>query len=206
MTFSESLRNLKWTDYLYCLLFDNKRLSVMLEEGKPFLPVTIVLPVIYALFVILSGAVLNSSNSFFYIKLSYGFLSLSLFFVLINIIITGLSSFALSSMNIKPDMMRVLSIINLSYFPRLFVLPLAVFLVSLHPINSSPGLWTSLASCILTVYSIIITVKTVCFLHKTTMMRSFLSVVMSQFFAVCVILFIAFCASVIMFYMLSAGM
>ncbi|HRX15350.1 MAG TPA: hypothetical protein P5123_03470 [Spirochaetota bacterium] len=206
MTFVETLQNLKWADYLYCLLFDNERLSVMLEEGKPFLPATIVFPVIHALFVILSGSVLNNDGSLFFIKLSYGFISLSILWVLVNIFVTCLSSFTLSGMKIRPDMMRIFSIINLSYFPRLFVLPITVFLVSIHPENSSPGLWSTLSSFVLTIYSIVITVKTICFLHKTTMMKSFLSVVMSLFFAICALLLVAVCASMIMFYMLSQNM
>ncbi|MDA3900481.1 MAG: hypothetical protein PF637_08180 [Spirochaetes bacterium] len=200
----EAIRTLRWADYLYCLLFDNERLAVLLEEGKPFLPATVVFPILHALFLILTVSTLKRENSsLFFVKLSYGFFSLALFLLLLEVIKASLASFALSLMKVTPDTLRIFSILNLASFPRLFVLPITVFLVSIHPVYTAPGLLAATSFSVLNIVSIMFAVRSVAFLHKISMMKSFASTIMPLFITGCLLFFIATGSFMIMFYAIS---
>ncbi|MBN2040701.1 MAG: YIP1 family protein [Spirochaetes bacterium] len=128
----EYLRSLKWIDYIFFCLIDPRRLVNLIsrKEGSPALIGMIMIAAV-SFVQIIAYAMLGNETGFFYIKITYGwifsFLTLLLQVVILSALIDMISQLRSHNGQIK----QVLSLVNISFFPVILLLPLvSIFVVT----------------------------------------------------------------------------
>lgn len=123
----EKIRSLIWADYLLYTLINTRQAGQLLNRSECFIKSTLVLPLIYAFFSIISSSLIHEQSTFFFHKIGYG----SFFIIgttLLQVFIIAMSiGFILQLFKVEVKLPVIFSIINLSYLPKLFILPWALF-------------------------------------------------------------------------------
>lgn len=181
------IKTLKWVDYIYYALTEPRMLSRRLaEHPSGFLPVTIVIVAAVCAVEILSLSILSSQSLFFHYKMTYGWILLSLMFGIWLIFYAGMTDLVLQFMGYNGNIKRILSIINISLFVRIFLLPL-VFIFEV--INFAPVFFYVLFFIVLCAWMVYIFAINIAEMYSLTFLKSLavIAVPTAVFGAVCIL-------------------
>lgn len=121
----EYLKSLEWVDYYFFSIIDPRRLAGLLkrEEGKPFLVGYITVAAVAAINII-TFSLIGKETSYFYNKITYGWISSFLVSVLIIIIYAALIDFFCQLRGKPGSIKTIVNLLNISLFPHAFLLPI----------------------------------------------------------------------------------
>lgn len=126
----ESMRSLVWMDYIQYALTDFTRLGQLFERQR-FLPMTLLLPAATAITDILCLYRAFGSSTAFAVSLTYGSVLLVFVHIISAWVVASLITTAFDTAVESVSLLRHLSIVNMSYIFKLFVLPLVSFFASI---------------------------------------------------------------------------
>lgn len=193
--FLDSIKSLRWADYLYYTLLDPRSLSRLIaQDGRPLIKITFVIPIIAAAVQIVSSSLISPQNYFFYTKMSYGWLLLSIWNILFVFFLSWLIDTSLQLRGRSGNIRVSLTIINFSFMPILFLLPIVtIFNVT----GFAPGFFRFFAYAGLVVWMWMIIVRSISEVHGLSFPKSL---------AVCLLPFVIFLFITLCVLLLSAGL
>jgi hypothetical protein len=167
-----AIRNLKWADLFIYSMVDPRALYRQIRENASAAEkIGFLIPAIVALTEILAASMLGGKSSFFYYKISYGwilhFLVLSFFVILVSALIDMACQF----MGLKGNIRELITLINFSLFPKVFLLPVVCMFSVIH---FAPAFFYFLASFCLYIWSALIAVQGISEMHGSGMGKSLL--------------------------------
>ncbi len=158
------LKSLKWADYLFFALVEPRRLSGKIADAasKPLGGgIAIALCAVFS--DILAASLLAVNTRFFYYKITYGFLLLSIIAFVKVLVTAGLIDMLCQFMGYPGAVRTMIVLILYSLFPQMFLLPLAyVFKV----ISFAPPFFYVLFSIALFVWSALIVITGISETHS----------------------------------------
>ncbi|MGL4369944.1 MAG: Yip1 family protein [Spirochaetota bacterium] len=131
------IRSLRWVDYVYFALVDPRGLCKLINaSGSGFLSVLIIIPVLAALSQIVALSLLSVQSRFFFSKLSYGWVLLSLLNLACVLLISLLVDMGLQFAGKPGNIKKILSLLLAAQFPKVLLLPaVSVFsVISFAPV------------------------------------------------------------------------
>ncbi len=196
MTALQKFRELQWTDYIKYVFADPAKIAYLLEPGKGFLPAALFVPIASAGAFILASSSLRIQNSFFFYKMSYGWIMLSVIYIAKVVIIASLLDMIMQFTGKSGSVVKNISIIALSYFPSLFIVPaIAVFTA----VNFAPAFMFFLLIIFFDAWGVFIVVRALSELYRIQFSKS-LVIYFVPFVAFYFTLICFFIISVIMMY------
>ena len=118
------VRSLKWADYIYFALVDPRSMYRLINTSeKGFLPLTCIFPVFAAVVEILAVALLSVQSPFFFAKVSYGWILLSLLNCIGVLLFSLLLDMELQFTGKPGNIKKIITLVNIAQFPMLFLLP-----------------------------------------------------------------------------------
>lgn len=161
----EYIKSLKWIDYFLFAIVDPSRLLNLInrKEDNPYIIGLIILTFV-SLIEILSVSLLGTETRFFYYKITYGWIFLLLVNILLVVILSSLIDFFCQFMDYQGSVKQIINLINISFFPRVFLLP-AVFIFSVS--NFAPVFFYILCSILLFVWQAFIIIQGISETHQT---------------------------------------
>jgi len=167
-----TLRSLLWVDFFLYAVIDPRALFRQIKKNDPrCFGLSFFVPLIVSIVEILTVAIMGREGSFFYYKISYGwilnFLLLSFFIVITASLMDLVSQFLGNKGNIK----EMITLVNFSIFPKVFLLPLIYIF---NVINFAPIFFYILFSFGLFVWSAIIAIQGISEMHSLDFGKSLL--------------------------------
>lgn len=121
----KNFASLVWIDYYLYALLDPRRLIQQLEQGQPKpLPLSVIVIAAVSLVEILSLSLLGSQSSFFFYKITYGWILLFLLIVLKVFVISALLDVACQFVGCVGRASVLMNLVGFALLPRMFFLPL----------------------------------------------------------------------------------
>ncbi|OHD68684.1 MAG: hypothetical protein A2W19_12760 [Spirochaetes bacterium RBG_16_49_21] len=119
------IRSMRWTDFFLHTLLDPRALYRMISRNEPrcFL-LSFTVPAAVAVIDIITLSLLGRETSFFYYKVTYGWILVFLAVSLKIIIAAALMDTASQFFGFKGNMRELIILVNFSLFPDAFILPL----------------------------------------------------------------------------------
>ncbi len=169
----ETIKSLKWADFFIYIITDPRALARLIRSNDPssFL-LSFIPPVLAAISYLISSSMLTSQSGFFYYKVSYGWVLLSMLLILQILIYSSLSSLSLEFTGIKSSIKEIITVCNFAQFPITFLLPL-VYIFSV--INFAPVYFFLLISLALIVWSSYISVSGISEFYNLSFSKSLFS-------------------------------
>jgi hypothetical protein len=161
----EMIRSMRWVDFLLYALTDPGALYRQIQRNEPRpLALSFAVPVFAAMAGIIAGSLVRTETSFFYSKLTYGWL-LSVFFTLFTIVVAaGLMDAFAQFLGFRGNMKEMMALVNFSQLPKVFILPLVLIFRTVH---FAPPFFYVLFSLLVTLWSAFITVKGIAEMHDS---------------------------------------
>jgi len=158
-----TLRSLRWADYFLFTIIDPRALYRQIKSNDPrAMALSFTVPVIVAVTELLSSSLLGRPTTFFFYKISYGWILHSMVLVFLIIITAALMDLVIQFMGMKGNVRELIIVINYAVFPKVFLLPLVyIFKV----INFAPGFFYVLFSLGLFIWSAFITIQALSEMH-----------------------------------------
>ena len=121
----EYLKSLGWVDYYFFSIIDPRRLMNLIsrKEGSPFLTGYITLAAV-SLIDILTFSLISSQTSFFFQKITYGWILYFLLLILFIIIYASMIDLFCQFRGRQGNIKAILNLLNVSFFPHALILPL----------------------------------------------------------------------------------
>ena len=166
----ETVKSLRWADFFIYIVTDPRALARLIRTNDPpsfmlsFLP-----PMLAAIAFVISSSMLSSQSGFFYYKISYGWVLLSMLSILQILIYSSLTSFSLEFTGNKSSIKEIITICNFAQFPVSFLLPL-VYIFSV--INFAPVYFFLLFSMAFIVWSSYISISGISELYNLSFSKS----------------------------------
>jgi hypothetical protein len=166
------IKSLAWADYLLYIIADPRKMANMIMTREAgLLPGGVVLLFFISFFEIIALSLVSNETSFFYYKITYG--ALFFFIVLIVQIITlaALVDLICQYIGYQGSMKKLINIINLSLFPRMFILPIVFIFKVIH---FAPVFFYVFFTFVLMVWSAFIIIQGISELHHAAFAKSVL--------------------------------
>lgn len=178
---ASSIRSLRWIDYVFHAFVDPRQLARQLAGHAKVIPVLVIIPISIAACEIIALSLLSNQNRFFFYKMSYGWIGLSLVFIVSIIGVVLLTDFSLQMISHGGIAVKLCNAAFFSLLPHLFVLPaLSIFTV----LSFAPVLFYVLIEAGFMVWSILLFVTFVSEMTQLPFGRAF-----ACFFIPAVVLF-----------------
>lgn len=127
------IRSLRWADfYLYSLL-DPRLLYRQIAANDPkHFALSFTVPAMAAICDIIASSLLGKETSFFYFKITYGWILVFLYTAVKIVISCSLIDLLAQFLGYRGNIREILSLVNYSLFPQIFILPLTYIIVILN--------------------------------------------------------------------------
>ncbi len=157
-------RSLRWADLFLNALVDPRALyrQISRKEPRPF-ALSFMVPAAESAIGILTLSLLCSQTTFFYYKITYGWILVFLFHSIIVVISAALMDMAAQFFGLKGNVRELISLVNFSLFPRVFILP-AVYIFKVF--NFAPLFFYSFFFMGLFIWSALIAVQGISEMHN----------------------------------------
>lgn len=121
----EYLKSLQWVDYYFFAIIDPRRLANLIkrEEGSPLL-IGFITVAASAVINIITFSLMGAETSYFYNKITYGWISSLLVSILLIILYSALIDFFCQLRGKQGSIKAIISLLNISLFPHTLILPL----------------------------------------------------------------------------------
>ncbi|HOP64664.1 MAG TPA: YIP1 family protein [Spirochaetota bacterium] len=176
----ESFRTLAWADFFLYSMIDPRALyrRIKQKEPDPFW-ISFIVPASVSLSGILTISLMGRESAFFYYKLSYGWIFVFLYTFLKTVIYASLIDVAAQFSGLKGNIREVISSVNFSMLPELFILPAAYpFIVG----DFIPLFFYVLFSLVCFVWHVLILVQAISEMHIIDFGKAFLIYIMPAVF------------------------
>ena len=166
----ESFRSLRWTDYFLYTILDPRELyrRVKQKDPDPFV-LSFIIPAACSVFAILTMALAGKESSFFYHKLSYGWILVLLYTIFKIIIYSSLIDITAQFFGFRGNIKEIMTLYNFSLFPELFFLPIYYTFVT---INFAPSFFYILFSIIFFIWQVMIFAQSFSEMHSIDFNKS----------------------------------
>jgi hypothetical protein len=164
------IRSMRWTDFFMHALLDPRALYRMVGRNEPrgFL-LSFAVPAAVAVVDIITHSLFGRETSFFYYKITYGWILWFLLIFLRTVVAAALMDMASQFFGYKGNIRELVIVLNFSLFPEVFILPLAyIFKI----FRFAPLFFYILISMGLTVWSALIAIQCISEMHSASMGRS----------------------------------
>ncbi len=181
-------RSLAWADYFINALVDPRNLFRIFarKDAKPF-GMSFIIPALLAITEILSISLLGSESSFFYYKISYGWILFFLIIILKLIISASLMDMIAQFFGFNGRIKELVSILNYSLLPGVFLLPI-IYIFKI--MNFAPLFFYFLFTLLLTIWSAFIAIQGISEMHSTGFGRALFIYLFPSIFALLFTFFI----------------
>jgi hypothetical protein len=172
----EKFRSLAWADFFLYSLIDPRALYRRVRQKDPdAFWLSFIVPAFSSLSGILLLSLLGRESTFFYYKISYGWILVFLFTFLKILIYTSLVDVMAQLSGLNGNIRELIPLMNFSMLPELFVLPAAYpFIVG----NFVPVFFYVLFSLVCFVWHVLIIVQSISEMHTIDFGRAFLIYIM----------------------------
>lgn len=172
----EKFRTLAWADFFLYSLIDPRALYRRIKQKEPdAFWISFIVPASVALSDILLLSLMGRESSFFYYKISYGWILVFLFTFIKILIYTSLIDMAAQFAGLRGNIRELLAVVNFSMLPELFILPAAYpFIVG----DFVPAFFYLLFSIVCFVWHVLIIVQSISEMHTIDFGRAFLVYIM----------------------------
>lgn len=165
------LRSLRWTDLFLYALLDPRALYRQIDRQEPrSLALSFVLPAAVAVVDILTMSLLGKESSFFFYKITYGWIFMALYHSLTVVISAALMDMAAQFFGYKGNIRDLIILVNFSLFPKIFILPL-VYIFKVF--NFAPLFFYAFFSTGLLVWSALVAVQGISEMHSVSFGKAF---------------------------------
>jgi hypothetical protein len=163
------IRSLKWADWLVNAVTDPRALARQISShATGFVSSSFLFPVISAAVFIVSWSLLSVQSTFFFTKITYGWILLSLVNAGWALLISLLIGLGLQFRNVQGNLRALLTLANFSQLPGVFLLPAAAIFAVL---GFAPVLFLVLFLIVSSLWGAYILVMGVCELYSLTVSR-----------------------------------
>ena len=168
----EKFRSLAWADFFLYSLIDPRALYRRVKQKDPdAFWISFIVPLFVSLSGILLLSLLGRESAFFYYKISYGWILVFLFTFIKILIYTSLVDVVAQFSGLKGNIRELLTLMNFSMLPTLFVLPAAYpFIVG----DFVPLFFYVLFSLACFIWHILIIVQSISEMHTIDFGRAFI--------------------------------
>ncbi len=188
----EYLRSFRWVDYFFFVLTEPRKLVMLFsKEEVPSLVVGCVNLAFVAISEILALSLLGRETTYFYDKITYGWIMSLLILVMQVVIIASLIDSACQFLGFNGNVRRTINLLSFSLFPRVLILP-AVFIFRI--LNFAPYFFYVLISLGLMIWSALIVIQGVSEIHSTNIGRSILAFLIPFVFVGLLVFFVVLLA------------
>ncbi len=165
------LRSLRWADLFLYALLDPRALYRQIERQEPkSFALSFIMPAAVAVIDIITLSLLGKETTFFYYKITYGWILLFLYQALTVVISAALMDTAAQFLGCRGNIRQLIILVNFSLFPKIFILPLTyIFKV----FNFAPLFFYTFFSVGLFVWSALIAVQGISEMYSTDFGRAF---------------------------------
>ncbi len=167
-----AIRTLRWADiFIYSIVDPRAMYRQIRENPVSVVKMSFIIPAIVALTEILAASMLGGKTSFFYYKISYGWI---LHFILLSffvIVVSALIDMACQFMGLRGNIREIVTLVNFSLFPKVFLLPVVCMF---SVINFAPAFFYFLASFCFYIWSALIAVQGISEMHESGVGKSLL--------------------------------
>jgi len=161
----DTLRSLRWTDYFLYALVDPRSLYRHISQNDPkAFALSFTVPAAAAIADILAGSLFGNQTLFFFYKITYGWILLSIFYVLKNAVISTMMDASAQFRGMKGNAREMVCLVNFSMFPQVFILPLTCIFVVF---GFAPVFFYIAIGLGLTVWSALVAVQGISEMHRT---------------------------------------
>lgn len=183
------IRSLRWADFFLFALLDPRLLyrQIAANDPRPF-ALSFAVPAMAAISEILASSLMGKETSFFYFKITYGWILIFIYTAVKIIISCSLIDLIAQFLGHKGNVREIVSLANYSLFPQLFILPLTYIFVI---INFAPVVLYVMISLALFIWSCIIVVMGLAEMHSINTGRAVLLLLFPYIFVGASIFFIA---------------
>jgi hypothetical protein len=164
------LRALRWADLFLYSMLDPRALYRQIDRGEPpsFI-LSFTIPAAVAVIDIITLSLLGGQTTFFYYKITYGWILLFLYQVLTVVISAALMDTASQFFGYKGAVRRLIILVNFSLFPKVFILPLVYIF---HVFNFAPIFFYAFFSVGLFTWSAMVAVQGISEMHGLSLGRA----------------------------------
>jgi len=182
-----TLKSLRWTDFFMFALLDPRALyrQISRNDPKPFALSFLVIAMI-AIIEIITFSLLGEETSFFYFKITYGWIFVFLYLSLKIVIIASLMDLSGQFLGFKGKVRELISLLNFSMFPQVFLLPLVYIFKVFH---FAPIFFYFFCSFALFIWSAVIAIQGISEMHSTGSGKAFLVFVFPYVFVWAILFF-----------------
>lgn len=164
------LRSLRWADLFLFSLLDARALYRQIERKEPrSFALSFMVPAAVAVFDILTLSLMGRQTTFFYYKITYGWILVFLYQSLTIILAAALMDMAAQFYGFKGNIRSIITLVNFSMFPRVFILPL-VYIFKVF--NFAPLFFYAFFSLGLLVWSALIAIQGISEMHTISFARA----------------------------------
>jgi hypothetical protein len=168
--FLDTIRSLRWADYLYNSMLDPRSLARSLSQFEsPLIKTAFIFPVLFAAVEIVSSAILYRQTMFFSVKITFGWIMLSIVNIFLVFFLAWLIETFLQLSGRAGNLRAEVSLVNFLYFPMLFLLPIVVFF---NTIGFAPVFFKIIAYMGLSVWTGVNLVRGISELHGISFARA----------------------------------
>jgi len=158
------IKSLKWADFFLYALIDPRHLSRIIKSREPgsFL-LSFAVPAFVTLADVLVLSLMGIETSYFYYKVTYGWITLYL--IIISLIILSACIMDMSSqfMGHQGRVRDMISIINYSVFPKAFLLPVVYIF---HVLNFASVFFYVFITFLLFIWSAFVAIEAISEMHS----------------------------------------
>jgi hypothetical protein len=192
----EKIKSLRWADYLYYSLLDPRSLARTISQSEsPLIKISFIFPVFCALVEIVSSSILSRQTMFFSVKISNGWILLSIMNIIFVFLLAWLIETYLQLSGRSGNLKAELSLINFSLFPMMFLLPIVVVFKTT---GFAPGFFRIISFVALSLWSGVNIVRAISELHGFSFAKA-LSVCLVPFV---ILVVLALCMFILFAYIL----
>ena len=195
---SYSFKSFNWSDFFLYTLIDPRQLykNILESELKTY-KLSFAVPAIVSITNIIAMSLLGNETSFFFYKVSYGWILFFLLWVLRNVVSSSLMDLISQFMGYKGKVKDMISLLNFSIFPHALLLPIIyIFKV----LNFAPLFFYIFITFLLFIWSAFITILGISEMHSINFPRAILIYVFPYLFVWILIFFV-----VVLLFILGAG-
>jgi len=120
----ETVKSLRWADFFIYSVTDPRELyrRIKQKDPDPFI-LSFFIPAVVTFFDLLAISLVGRANSFFYYKMSYGWLLVFIYAIFKIAVYSSLVDATAQFFGYRGNIREILTIVNFSVFPRIFFLP-----------------------------------------------------------------------------------
>ena len=124
----ENFRTLSWADFFLYALTDPRELYRRIHSGNgKVFGLSFIVPAMVCIADILALSLMGGETSYFYYKISYGWILVCLYEFLKIVIYSSMIDSVSQLQGFKGNIKEVITLVNFSMVPKIFILPLVYF-------------------------------------------------------------------------------